>query len=61
MLEITPDIYLRRLTRQIAQHQARGVPAECLVELIADAAMLRAVLKAQSLAAWTPCLMEVAQ
>ena len=58
MLILTPDVQLRRLNRQIAQHQARGVPAECLADLIAEAAMLETVLEAQSMAAWTPCVLE---
>ena len=58
MLDLTPDVQLRRLNRQIAQHQARGVPAELLVELIAEAALLETVLMAQARVAWSPCVLE---
>ena len=40
-------IRIRRLRRQLAQHQGRGVPAACLADLIAEVAALEALLVAQ--------------
>ena len=40
-------IRIRRLRRQIAQHQGRGVPAACLADLIAELAALEALLVVQ--------------